>query len=271
MNNDPAARPASLAGQRIILFGGTSGVGFAVAQRARADGAEVVLASSNPAKVQAATEQLPGSTGLAVDVTDEAAVERAFARLGSFDHLVFTAGDWGRARRAPAAGNSAADSRDERPTDSFLRTPLVDLDLEDAHRIFGVRFWGFTAVVKHAAGRIAPHGSITNTNGLTAHRPLKGSAMTTAMAGSLEFLTRGLAVELAPIRVNCVCLGAIRTWVWESIPEEQRDAHFRQLIARQPLPRAGEPSEAAEAFLYLMRCGYVTGQVLHVDGGGSVI
>lgn len=271
MENGRGTEPASLAGQRVILFGGTSGVGFAVAQLAMADGAAVVLASSNPGKVEAATAQLPGATGLAVDVTDEAAVERAFARLGSFDHLVFTAGDWGRNRHAAPIESGRTDSRNQRPTDSFLRTPLVDLDLGDAHHIFGVRFWGFTAVVKHAARRIAPQGSITNTNGLTAHRPLKGSAMTTAMAGSLEFLTRGLAVELAPIRVNCVCLGAIRTWVWESIPEEQREAHFRQLIARQPLPRAGEPAEAAQAFLYLMRCGYVTGQVVHVDGGGSII
>jgi NAD(P)-dependent dehydrogenase (short-subunit alcohol dehydrogenase family) len=239
----------SLSGQRIVVLGGASGIGFAIAANAQVEGARVVIASSRLANVQAARERLGGAEGLAIDVTDEAAVAQAFEGLGRFDHLAFTAGDWG----GPRGG------------------PLADLDLAAARNVFNVRFWGAAAVAKHAAKHLAPTGSITLTDGMIAHRPRKGAAISTAMAGAVEHLTRGLAAELAPIRVNCVCPGLIRTGVWDSIPEDRREAQFAQMTARQPLARIGEPEEAAEAYLYLMRGGYTTGQVLRVDGGGSLV
>lgn len=239
----------SLSGQRIVVVGGSSGIGFAVAAKALAEGARVVVASSRMANVQAARERLPGAEGLALDVTDEAAVKAAFDGLGGIDHLAFTAGDWG----GPRGGG------------------LLDLDLEAARALFAVRFWGAAAVAKHAARHLSPSGSITLTDGMIAHRPRKGSALSTAMAGAVEHLTRGLAVELAPIRVNCVCPGAIRTGVWDAIPEDRREAQLTQMTARLPLARIGEPEETAEAYLYLMRGGYTTGQVLRVDGGGSLV
>jgi NAD(P)-dependent dehydrogenase (short-subunit alcohol dehydrogenase family) len=239
----------SLRSTRIVIVGGTSGIGFAVAEGALKEQARVVVASSNPAKVDAAVKRLPdGASGVTFDVTSESAIEAAFAQLGKFDHLVFTAGDW-KARRGP----------------------LAELDLEAARWNFAVRFWGALAVVKQAQKSIAPGGSITLTDGMVAHRPSKGSAVATAMAGAVEHLTRGLAVDLAPIRVNAVCPGLIRTEVWDSIPEDRRAEQFERMTKRQPLPRVGEPGEAAEAYLYLIRGGYTTGQVLHVDGGLSVI
>jgi NAD(P)-dependent dehydrogenase (short-subunit alcohol dehydrogenase family) len=240
----------TLKDQRIILVGGSSGIGFAVAEGAAAEGARVVIASSHAAKVEAAVARLGGAaSGFVVDVTDPAGVEAAFAVAGAFDHLVFTAGDWGGPRPRK----------------------LSDLDLEAARNGFGVRFWGALAAVKAAAGRIAPGGSITLTNGMIAHRPRHGPAIGSAMAGAVEHLARGLAVELAPIRVNCVCPGYIRTEVWASIPPETREASFQKFTAGQPLARIGEPAETAEAYLYLMRGGYTTGQVLKVDGGMSVV
>jgi len=239
----------SLSGKRIVIVGGTSGIGFAVAHAATGAGAHVVVASSDAAKVTAATARLPGAEGLALDVTDEAAVAAAFERLGPIDHLVFTAGDWGGMRRGP----------------------LAELDLAAASGLFGVRFWGALAVVKHAQKTLAADGSITLTDGTIAHRPTKGSAISTAMAGAVEHLVRGLAVELAPIRVNAVCPGLIRTGVWDSIPEDRREEQLAKMTARQPLPRVGEPAEAAEAYLYLMRGGYTTGQVLRVDGGATTV
>lgn len=239
----------SLKAKRIVVIGGTSGIGFAIAEAALREGATVVVASSNAAKVEAAVKSLSsGVSGVIVDVTSESSVELAFAEIGSFDHLVTTAGDW-KARRGP----------------------VVEMDLEAAKWNFAVRFWGALAAVKHAHKSIAAGGSITLTDGMVAHRPSKGSAVATAMAGAVEHLTRGLAVDLAPIRVNCVCPGLIRTGVWESIPEERRAEQFERMTKRQPLSRVGEPSEAAEAYLYLMRGGYTTGQVLHVDGGLSVV
>jgi len=91
------------------------------------------------------------------------------------------------------------------------------------------------------------------------------------MAGAVEHLTRGLAVDLAPIRVNAVCPGAIRTDVWNVIPAEQREERIQRMTGRLPVARIGEPNEVAEAYLYLMRGGYTTGQVLRVDGGQTAI
>ena len=172
-----------------------------------------------------------------------------FEQLGGFHHLAFTAGDWG----------------------AMTGGPIADVLLEKAGAVFAVRFWGAVAAVKHAARTIAQDGSITLTDGTVAHRPRKGSALSTAMAGAVEHLTRGLAVDLAPVRVNAVCPALILTEVWNSIPEDVRPERLRRMTERQPLPRPGDPAEVAEAYLYLMQGGYTTGQVLKVDGGATLV
>jgi NAD(P)-dependent dehydrogenase (short-subunit alcohol dehydrogenase family) len=106
---------------------------------------------------------------------------------------------------------------------------------------------------------------------MVAHRPQKGRPISTAMAGGIEHLTRALAVDLAPIRVNAVCPGAILTGVWDGIPADRREEQFKRMTGHLPIPRVGLPAEAAEAYLYLMKAGYTTGQILLVDGGGSVV
>jgi NAD(P)-dependent dehydrogenase (short-subunit alcohol dehydrogenase family) len=184
-----------------------------------------------------------------VDVKDEAQVAAFFSRVGSFDHLVYTAGDW-----SGAMGGGTLDT----------------LDLARADGVFAVRFWGALAAAKHAHKQMRADGSITLTDGMVAHRPRKGAAVSTAMAGAIEHLVRGLAVDLAPIRVNAVCPGYIATDIWAAMPEEMRKARLK-VTERYPVPRAGEPGEAAEAYLYLMRGGYTTGQVLYVDGGMGLV
>ena len=240
----------SLSGKTAVIIGGSSGIGFAVAKAALGEGAEVVVASSAQARVDAAVGRLgDGARGAAVDVTDEASVAGFFEALGGFDHLVYSAGDWG----ARPGG------------------PISDLDLAGAHAAFTVRFWGAVAAVKHASRAIAQDGSITLTDGMYAHRPSKGGAISSAMLGGIEHLTRALAIDLAPVRVNAVCPGLILTEVWNSILEDQREERIRRMTGRQPLPRGGAPAEVAEAYLYLMRGGFTTGQVLKVDGGSSVV
>jgi NAD(P)-dependent dehydrogenase (short-subunit alcohol dehydrogenase family) len=236
----------SLDGQRVVVIGGASGIGLAVAAAARDAGAQVVVGSSQDTNVEAALARLGGgATGSAVDVGDEASVAGFFERLGAFDHLVFTAGDWGARRGGPVG----------------------QLDLVAAQAVFGVRFWGALAAVKHGSRTISRGGSITLTDGMMAHRPMKGAAVSTAMLGAIEYLTRALAVDLAPVRVNAVCPGLVLTERNSQMPEDTR----RAVTARLPLPRAADPAEVAEAYLYLMRGGYTTGQVLRVDGGGSVV
>jgi NAD(P)-dependent dehydrogenase (short-subunit alcohol dehydrogenase family) len=233
-----------LSGKKVVVIGGTSGIGRAVASRCAALGADIVVASSSQAKVDAARLGLPaGAVADVVDVTDEQQVAAFFAGIGSFDHLVYTAGDWG-----PMAGGR-----------------LRDLDLDRAAQVFAVRFWGALSAAKHAHASMVPGGSITLTDGLIAHRPRPGAAVSTAMAGAVEHLVTGLAVELAPVRVNGVCPGFIATEALAAMPAERITA----MTARQAVPRAGSPDEAAEAYLYLIRGTYTTGQILRVDGGMS--
>jgi NAD(P)-dependent dehydrogenase (short-subunit alcohol dehydrogenase family) len=239
----------SLQDQRVVVIGGTSGIGLAVAKAAVAEGAKVIVGSSSERKVSAAKDKVPGAEALAIDVKDEAKVEAFFNAVGAFDHLVFTAGDWA----------------------SFGGGPLATLDIAGAGAGFAVRFWGAITAIKHASKQIREGGSITVTNGMIAHKPRKGAAISTAMAGAVEHLTLALSVELAPTRVNCVCPGLVRTGIWNGIPEDQREERFKKMTERLPVKRICEPNECAEAYLYLMRGGYTTGQVLRVDGGATAL
>jgi NAD(P)-dependent dehydrogenase (short-subunit alcohol dehydrogenase family) len=236
---------ASLDGTKVVVIGGVSGVGFAVAAAALEAGAQVVVGSSQAARVEAAAERLGvGATGHVVDVKDEASVAAFFEAAGAFDHLVFTAGDWGHMFGATR-----------------------DFDVEASKARIEVRFWGAARAAKHAIRRIGAQGSITLTGGMLAHRPMPGAPLVTASAQSTEGLAMGLARDLAPIRVNAVCLGLIASEQVQSMGE----AMITGFTASLPLPRPGTVEEAAEAYLYLMRATYVTGQVVRVDGGASLV
>ena len=236
---------AKLDDAKVVVIGGASGVGFAVAAAALQAGAEVVVGSSRTPRIEAAADKLGrGARGLTVDVTDEASVAAFFEAAGPFDHLVFTAGDWGH-----------------------MFGPTRDFDVEASKARMEVRFWGAARAAKHAIRRIAKDGSISLTGGMLAHRPRPGAPLTTASAHTTEGLAMGLARDLAPVRVNAVCLGLITS---EQI-QQMGEATIKSFTASLPLPRAGTVEEAAEAYLYLMRATYVTGQVLRVDGGGSLV
>lgn len=233
-----------LDGKRVLVIGGSSGMGFAVARAAIDQGALVTIASSNAARVDDAVARLGGGEGVCLDVTDEDAVAAFFENRLPFDHIAFTAADWAQVEHA-----------------NFAR-----LNLRANEVLFGVRFWGALNVAKHGATRIPAGGSLILTNGMAAHRPQKGMAIATAMAGAVEHLVIGLATELAPVRVNGVCPGAILTEAWDDVPPEFRKVQEERL-AGQLVPRVGTPEEAAEAYIYLMRGTYTTAQVLRVEGG----
>ncbi len=233
-----------LNGQRILIVGGSSGMGLATAKTAAREGARVTIASSRQDRIDAALRELPdGCAGIAVDVRDETQVATALERVGDLDHLVFTAGD------------------------SFTPRRLAELDLASAQAMLAVRFWGAVTVIKHSIARLHPTGSITLTTGTVGQRPIAGAALAAAGAGAAEALVKGLAVELAPVRVNAVRAGAIRTPMWDRVPQPQRDAIFSRLAQNTLVGSVGEPEQIAMAHLYLMRNGYVTGTVLDVDGG----
>jgi NAD(P)-dependent dehydrogenase (short-subunit alcohol dehydrogenase family) len=162
--------------KRVIIVGGSSGIGLAVAEQVALQGAEVVIVSSNAERVQEAVKSVGGKArGQTVDVSDEKAVESFFTNLGAFDHLVFTAGD------------------------SLQVGDLATTDLKGARRAFELRYWSALATVKYGSPQIRKGGSIVLTTGIAGRRPLSGWVIAASVCGTIEALTRALAIELAPI------------------------------------------------------------------------
>lgn len=236
-----SASAHKLEGKKVVILGGTSGFGLATARAAAQQGAQVVIASRSQGNVDRALAELPsGVTGATVDVTKEESLDRFFASIDGLDHLVVTAGD---------------------------TMPAFQPNLEQARQAFEVRFWGVYLSAKAAAPHIRPGGSITLTNGIVAIRPWKGWSVTSAVAGAVESLTRGLALDLAPIRVNAVCAGMVKTPLWAAVVEKEREAMYADMASKLPTGRIGEPEDIAETYLYLMQSGFTTGQIVVIDGG----
>jgi NAD(P)-dependent dehydrogenase (short-subunit alcohol dehydrogenase family) len=237
-----------LQNKRVVILGGSSGIGFAVAEQAASHGAKIIIASSNAERVQKAVESLGGNAqGHSVDLSNEQAVETRFRKLGVFDHLVFTAGD---------------------------RLHLGDLattDLKQARRAFELRYWAALAAVKYGTKNIRKGGSIVLTTGIAGQRPHKGWVVAASVCGTIEALTRALALELAPLRVNAVSPGVVRTDLWQSMTATERDHLYESVGNSLPVGRVGEPHDIAQAYLFLMQEGFSTGQTLVVDGGTVLV
>src|SRR5246500_1827151 len=234
--------------QRVVIVGGSSGIGLAVAEEAASLGAEVVIVSSNAERVQEAIKFIGGEArGQAVDVSDEKAVESFFTNLGAFDHLVFTAGD------------------------SLPLHELAVTDLKQARRAFELRYWSALAAVKYGSPTIRQGGSIVLTTGVAGRRPHSGWVIAASVCGTIEALTRALAVELAPIRVNAVCPGVVRTNLWQSMNADAREHLYESVGKSLLVGRFGEAPEVAGAYLFLMQEGYSTGQTLVLDGGAVLV
>lgn len=236
-----------LNGKRIVVLGGSAGIGLAVAEQAAREGARVVIASSSRARVDQAVAGIPGSEGQVVDLRSEPAVQALFERIGALDHLVYTAGE------------------------ELLLSPLAELDLGKARQSFELRYWGALAAVKAARAKLARDGSIVLTSGAAGHRPHAGFVIGGSVCAAMEAAARTLAIELAPIRVNVVTPGFVDTGLWANLPAEARQQMFRDAAARLPVGHVAGPAEIAEHYLAFMKGRYVTGQALIVDGGGVLV
>ena len=173
----------------------------------------------------------------------KAALEAYFANLGAFDHLAVTVGD------------------------AMVGKPILELTDAEARAAFEVRFWGQFNAVRAAYPHISRSGSITLVSGLAGRRATPGRGIFAGVLGGLEGMVKSFAAELGPVRVNGVCAGVVETELWHRLPEPERKATFAKIAARLPVGRVGKPEDIAEAYLYLMRNGFSTGETIVVDGG----
>ena len=238
----------TLQGKRVVLIGGTAGIGLATAHATAAAGGQIVVVSSQPGNVAKALAELPGGAqGETVDVRAESEVRALFDRLGLFDHLVYTAGE------------------------AMTPAPVADTEISQVRQFFETRFWGAYASVKYGAAHIRSGGSVVLSSGGASQRPGPGWAVASAALGAMEALGRALAVELAPVRVNVVRAGMTRTDLWQEFPAEVREEMFRSASAALPVGRIGESDDIARSYVYLMEQEFSTGTVVTVDGGGLLV
>lgn len=228
-----------LAGKRVVVIGGSSGIGLAVARAASAHGAETVAGSRDPERAGAG---LDGIRAVAIDVTDDGSVSQAFDELGSLDHLVCTA----------ASGFPAG----------LFRAPA-----DDVRGLMESKFWGQYRCARAAAPVLREGGSITFTSGIRSRRPARGTEAFTVANMAVEGMARALAVELAPVRVNVVAPGTVETPVFDFMPADVRAARLEGAAGQTTVGRVGQPPELAEIYVMCMTNGFLSGAVIDVDGG----
>lgn len=237
--------------KKVVVVGGSSGMGLGVAQAALAKGAEVIIVGRSQARLASASEELAGAgrvRTLMADVTSEDEVRNLFATVGRFDHLVVTA---------------AAD---------LAYQPIRELDLDAARQTIDSKLIAALLLAKYAAATIDEHGSITFTAGIAAERPMPTGFLVAAINGSLFSLTYGLAIALAPVRVNVLSPGWIDTPIWESSAlAANKLTMFEQMTQRLPARRIGQPSDIGHAAVFLMENEFTTGIILPVDGGHRLV
>ena len=239
---------STVKGKKVILLGGSSGLGLATAKAAAREGAKVVIVSANQQRINDALQQLPeGAEGHAIDLGQEANIKDFFAQTGSFDHLVYTAGE------------------------NISLLTMADAEIDKARHFFNLRYWGAFAAVKYGAPYINKGGSINLTSGIASLRPGKGWALAASICGAMEGLVRALAVELAPIRVNSVMPGVIKTNLWNSMSDADRGYLYKSVGDSLLVKRVGEAEDIARAFLYLMKQTFGTGQNMVIDGGAVLV
>ena len=231
-----------LKGKKVVVVGGSSGIGLATAELAKGEGADVIIASRNVERLDAVANRL-NAVAIPADVTSDASVTELFRRCGAADHVVVTAAQ--------------------------LRTgPFRTVAMEDVRATMEAKFWGAWRVARAAEFR--PGGSLTLVSGYLSVRPRPNSAIIGAANGALESLARSLALELAPVRVNAVSPGIIDTPIRAAMPEEARRDMLAKTAAALPVGRVGLGEDIARQILAFMTIGFATGSIVYLDGGALV-
>ncbi|MEO6839520.1 MAG: SDR family oxidoreductase [Bradyrhizobium sp.] len=232
-----------LAGKKVVVVGGSSGIGFSTAELAKREGADVIIASRNADRLNAAAEKL-GAKAISADVTSDNSIEDLFRACGPVDHVVVTAAQ--------------------------LRSgPFKTVAMEDVRATMEGKFWGAWRVARSA--EIRPGGSLTLVSGYLSIRPRPNSAIVGAANGAIESLARSLALELAPVRVNAVSPGIIDTPIRAAMPEAARLDMLAKTAAGLPVGRVGLGEDIARQILAFMTIGFATGSIVYIDGGALIV
>jgi NAD(P)-dependent dehydrogenase (short-subunit alcohol dehydrogenase family) len=239
------SREPELAGQTVVVLGGSSGIGFETAKRARSEGAEVVLSGRNPERVEHAARELGALSSAAFDATDFKRLRRFFDELPTIDHIMVTAGGPYYAR-------------------------LADIDFTRARRNVEEEFWLPLHVARFAAGKVRPGGALLFIGGTGGRRPAASPLITTFTAAT-PALTKSLALELAPIRVNLIAPGFVDTPLSASLLGDRLDARREQLRTTLPIRRVVGPADIAALAIHLMVNTAITGATYDIDGGQQLV
>lgn len=237
--------------ERIVVVGGSSGMGLALTERLLAAGDAVTMVGRSPERLKEARVKLGDPSALqtiAADATDEDDVAQLFRTVGRVDHIVSTAADL---------------------TGAY--SPLSDMNLANVRRVVDSKVVAALLLAKHGAPHVAEGGSISFTSGVAAYRPTATGSVVAAVNGAMESLVYALAVELAPLRVNAISPGWVDTPFWDSMAGERKPAVLDGMAKRLPVGKIGAATDLAQAFESIMRNGFITGTVVHVDGGHRLI
>ena len=232
----------TLAGKKVVVIGGSSGIGLSTAELARTHGADVIISSRSAAKLDPVAERL-NVIAIPADVTNDESVKDLLRRTGPVDHVVLTAAQ--------------------------LKTgPFKTVAMDDVRATMEGKFWGAWRVAREA--EIRPGGSLTLVTGFLSVRPRPNSAIISAANGALESLARALALELAPVRVNAVSPGVIDTPIRAAMPEQARAEMLAKTAASLPVGRVGAAEDIAQQIVSFMANGFATGSIVYIDGGALI-
>ncbi len=242
-----AQREPELAGQTVVVIGGSAGIGLETARRARAEDADVILTGRNPGRLEQAAAEVGAQRTAAFDATDPAALGRFFADLPEgIDHVMVTG-----------------------PGPYYA--PLADLDRERAHRDFDAHLWLAVAVAQHAVGRVRPGGTLLFMGGTGGRRPGIGLSLISAVTAALPALIANLAVEVAPVRVNLIAARLRRHPLSASLLGDRLEERRNELRATLPIGRIVGPADVAELAVHIMSNTALTGATYDIDGGQQFI
>ena len=235
-----------LTGQTLVVIGGSSGIGLETARRARAEGAEVVLTARDADRLARAGRELGASTA-AFDATDFEALARFFTGLRKpIDHVLITG-----------------------PGPYYA--PLAEFDLDKARRDVDAHLLLPLQVARNAIGKVRPGGTLLFMGGTGARRAAPGLAFIAALGGGLPAMTKNLALELAPIRVNLIAAGFVDTPLSASLLGDELENRRNQLRATLPIRRVVGPADVAALAVHIMTNTALTGATYDIDGGQQLV